>query len=294
MMQMRIYKWGELMQFENLFLRCWLCRGFNSASGRHLANYLKQHATIDVQQLPTICKIMPRFHATFIADFKHVAWQKYCQYPFITFNSPFYPPRLFEIYDAPPVLFYQGNIKLLAKPTMVIVGARQANGYTCEVLHNLIPHLVNHNVSIISGLASGADSYAHQITLQNHGNTIAVIGTGLNCYYPQQNCLLQQQIAREGLLLSEYLPDVTARRYHFPQRNRIIAGLCHTLLITQARQRSGSLITANLALEDNRNVMAVPGNINLPLSQGCNELIDAGATPYLGPQQVLESLKFFS
>lgn len=282
------------MQFENLFLRCWLCRGFSSASGRSLVNYLKQHSTIDFQQLPTICKIMPRFRDVFMNDFDHVAWQKYCHYPFITFNSPFYPQRLFEIYDAPPVLFYQGNIKLLANSTMAIVGARQANNYTREVLYDLIPYLVSHNVSIISGLASGADSYAHQITLQNHGNTVAVIGTGLHCYYPQQNKLLQQQIAREGLLLSEYLPDVTARRYHFPQRNRIIAGLCHTLLITQARQRSGSLITANLALEDNRNVMAVPGNINSPLSQGCNELIDAGATPYLGPQQVLESLKFFS
>lgn len=190
-------------------------------------------------------------------------------------------------------MFYQGNIQLLAQPSVAIVGARQANNYTKWLLQALIPHLVKQRVNVISGLASGADSFAHQITLQNHGNTIAVIGTGLNCYYPAQNKTLQQQIAQQGLVLSEYLPDVTARRYHFPRRNRIIARLCQTLLITQASQRSGSLITTNLALKDNRNVMAVPGNINVPLSQGCNELINAGATPYLTPQQVLESLKFF-
>ncbi|MBU3851946.1 MAG: DNA-processing protein DprA [Candidatus Paralactobacillus gallistercoris] len=284
------------MHKKLLFLRCWLCRGFSSRCARNLQHYLANHNHYqDLEQLANICKIKPQFRQTFIHDFINVDQQQYqqCQqHHYVTFTSSSYPRQLYEAYSAPPLLFYEGDLQLLTMPMVAIVGARRADNYTYRVLHHLIPQLVKHNICIVSGLAQGADSYAHQLALQYGGKTIGVLGNGLDICYPTKNTQLQQTIKHKGLLLSEYVHGTPARHYHFPQRNRIIAGLCHTLLVTQAQQRSGSLITANLALDDNRNVLAVPGNIDCALSAGCNELIMAGATPYLHPQQILATLQY--
>lgn len=199
----------------------------------------------------------------------------------ISFFDENYPQKLREIYRPPLILFYRGDISLLNSPCVSIVGARMHTDYSREVLAHLVPNLVASNKTIVSGLASGVDSLAHQKTLENHGKTIAVIGNGLNNFYPRQNESLQKRIAREGLVLSEYLPDTPPARFRFPERNRIIAGICDDLIVTEARLKSGSLITANVALQENRNVYAVPGPITSELSAGTNELIFVGATPII-------------
>ena len=152
------------------------------------------------------------------------------------------------------------------------------------MIENLMPELLRRKQVIASGLAQGVDAIAHQTTLNYGGKTIAVVGNGLNYFYPQGNMDLQRAIAKKGLLLSEYLPDTPPKPFRFPERNRILAGICKNVIVTEAKEHSGSLITANLALQENRNVYAIPGQINSPLSVGTNQLISAGATPIIGPR----------
>ncbi|WEV51996.1 DNA-processing protein DprA [Lactobacillus sp. ESL0731] len=203
--------------------------------------------------------------------------KKQCQV--ISFFDDNYPEQLRQIYQPPLILFARGDITLLQKRIVTIVGSRQATAYSQQVLAQLVPNLVNNHVVIASGLAKGVDVLAHQATLQNHGKTIAVVGNGLNHYYPMVNHQVQEQIMQKGLILSEYLPDTPPRPFRFPERNRILAGLAESVVVTEAKEKSGSLITANLALQENRNVYAVPGPITSPLSAGPNKLIAVGANP---------------
>lgn len=198
-----------------------------------------------------------------------------------------YPLQLKEIYQPPLVLFCKGDLKLLQTPMLAIVGARQMSSYATQVLESFMPKLAM-KLTIVSGLAQGVDSLAQNLTLKNYGKTIAVIGTGLNISYPKSNAFLQQEIGKKGLLLSEYGLDEKPLRFHFPYRNRIIAGLAQATLVVEARHKSGSLITANLALQENRDVLAIPGSLYQPLSEGCNELIQAGAKLILTPQDIIE------
>ncbi|GEL12549.1 DNA processing protein chain A [Lapidilactobacillus concavus DSM 17758] len=205
-----------------------------------------------------------------------------------------YPLALAEIYEPPILLFYRGQRDLLDAHKIGIVGARQCTTYSQHCLRRLIPEFVGKQLVTVSGLAMGVDQLVHQETLLARGKTIAVIGNGLDVVYPEQNRALQQVITQHGLLLSEYLPGTPPRRFHFPQRNRIIAGLSEAVLVTEARRRSGSLITANLALQENRNVYAIPGNILSELSEGTNQLIQAGATPVLCASDILTDFQFNS
>lgn len=197
---------------------------------------------------------------------------------FLTILDKRYPSQLQEIYSPPVVLFYQGDIELLdSKKLLGVVGARQCSSYALQALTQLLPNVIQQQLVLVSGLAKGVDGLTHQLALKHHGKTIAVIGNGLDISYPSCNRALQTQIAHAGLLLSEYPLENRPLKYHFPLRNRIIAGLCQTVLVVEARHHSGSLITANLALQENRNVLALPGRINDINSMGCNELIAAGA-----------------
>ena len=189
-----------------------------------------------------------------------------------------YPELLRTIYNPPALLFFSGKIALLKNDCVAIVGSRQATDYSFRCISGLVPRLVN-RYTIVSGLAKGVDSWAHTQTLKNNGQTIAVIGSGLDMAYPKENLHLQQQIMEQGLVISEYPPKTKIQRWHFPQRNRIIAGLSQKVIITEAKARSGALITADLALENNRDVLAIPGRIDVGLSVGCNKLIEEGATP---------------
>lgn len=208
---------------------------------------------------------------------------------FLTILDKRYPLQLQEIYSPPVVLFYQGDIELLdSKKLLGVVGARQCSSYALQALTQLLPNVIQQKLILVSGLAKGVDGLSHQLALKHHGKTIAVIGNGLDVSYPSCNRTLQTQIAHTGLLLSEYPLGSRPLKYHFPLRNRIIAGLCQTVLVVEARHHSGSLITANLALQENRNVLALPGRINDIYSTGCNELIAAGAKPVLNSNDILE------
>lgn len=211
------------------------------------------------------------------AEAKITRIKKQCQ--IISFFDQVYPQKLREIYRPPLILFAQGNLKLLQENVITIVGSRQATDYSQLVLNKIVPQLVKSNFVIASGLAMGVDVMAHSVTLNNGGKTIAVIGNGLNHFYPERNSQIQRQIINEGLVLSEYLPDTPPRPFRFPERNRILAGIADSVIVTEAKEKSGSLITANIALQENRNIYAVPGPINSQLSTGPNKLIEAGATP---------------
>ncbi|MDD6415582.1 DNA-processing protein DprA [Lactobacillus porci] len=206
------------------------------------------------------------------------------QFKIITFFDDLYPVKLREIYRPPVLLFAMGDLGLLEREITVIVGSRTPTAYSRQVIENLMPELLRRKQVIASGLAQGVDAIAHQTTLNYGGKTIAVVGNGLNYFYPQGNMDLQRAIAKKGLLLSEYLPDTPPKPFRFPERNRILAGICKNVIVTEAKEHSGSLITANLALQENRNVYAIPGQINSPLSVGTNQLISAGATPIIGPR----------
>lgn len=212
---------------------------------------------------------------------------------FLMYEDALYPKRLKEIYLPPIVLFYKGRLELFNRLSIGIVGARNHTPYSKEALEYLLPDILERKVSIISGLARGVDSLAHQLTLELNGETIAVIGNGINICYPKENQSLYDAIGKKGLILSEYPLDSPPLKFHFPYRNRIIAGLSHGLCVIEAKMHSGSLITANVALSENRQVFALPGNITSEYSKGTNELITAGAFPIRNANDILDSLHYF-
>lgn len=201
-----------------------------------------------------------------------------------------YPEQLKEIAHPPLVLYYQGDINLLKKRSLAVVGARKQIQYGRMASDLLLPEIVNQGYPIVSGLAKGMDTIAHQFALENKGRPIGVIGTGLDKVYPAENQKLQRLVAEKGVLITEYPLGSAPLPYHFPERNRIIAGLCTACLVLMAKEKSGSLITANLALQENRNVLAVPGLVTMSYSAGCNQLIAAGARSALSSNDILEEL----
>ena len=204
-----------------------------------------------------------------------------------------YPQRLKEIYLPPIVLFYRGNLSLINQRAVAIVGSRDHSKYAKECIHELIPPIVNNGIVVVSGLARGVDTLAHEESLKTNGNTIAVIGSGLDVVYPPENANLYDMIAKRGLLLSEYPLESRPLKFHFPYRNRIIAGLSHGVCVIEAKEKSGSLITANLALSENREVFAVPGSIFSSHSKGTNSLIEAGACLVSSGETISKNLKYF-
>ncbi|KAF0505869.1 DNA-processing protein DprA [Pediococcus pentosaceus] len=209
----------------------------------------------------------------------------------LTILDEMYHKLLREIYYPPTVLFYNGNLSLLSNQRAIaIVGARMMTSYGEQAIKCLIPGVVDNQLTTVSGLAKGVDALVHEATLANAGSTIAVIGNGLDITYPKQNAQLQNQIQKEGLILSEYPQGARPLRHHFVERNRIIAGLTTATCVVEARKNSGSLITASLALTENRNVLAIPGSIFSGNSQGTNQLIAAGARPLIELDDVLEEV----
>lgn len=206
----------------------------------------------------------------------------------LTILDPDYPVGLRESYSPPLVLYYRGDLQLLRAPSLAVVGARDASDYGRVALGRVLPGVVNQQVAIVSGLARGIDTLSHQLALARDGMPIAVIGNGLDQTYPPENRDLQEMVARRGLLLTEYPLGSRPLPHHFPTRNRIIAGLCQTCLVVEGRQKSGSLITASIAMQENRNVCAIPGPITSDLAVGPNELIAAGAKPILCARDLLD------
>lgn len=270
------------MKITNFLLRLKLQNGIGYVKMLQIASQLPTSEVNPeiIKQMDLPSKLIKSALTAFYdqqAEAKITRIKKQCQ--IISFFDQVYPQKLREIYRPPLILFAQGNLKLLQENVITIVGSRQATDYSQLVLNKIVPQLVKSNFVIASGLAMGVDVMAHSATLNNGGKTIAVIGNGLNHFYPERNSQIQRQIINEGLVLSEYLPDTPPRPFRFPERNRILAGIADSVIVTEAKEKSGSLITANIALQENRNIYAVPGPINSQLSAGPNKLIAAGATP---------------
>lgn len=211
---------------------------------------------------------------------------------YITILDDNYPEILKNIYDPPPVLFYKGELSF-EEPAVAIVGSRRSTGYGRKVAEKLAYELAQRGITIVSGLARGIDTHGHLGALKARGRTIAVTGSGLDIIYPPENKKLYNQIVEKGLVLSEYPPGVKPHPGNFPRRNRIISALSLGVVVVEAARRSGSLITADLALEQGKEVFAVPGNIDRPGSQGTNNLIKLGARLVTGVNDILEELFLF-
>jgi DNA processing protein len=195
----------------------------------------------------------------------------------IAWDDADYPPSLLELGHAPPALFHLGRRELLARRAFAIVGSRHGTAQGRETAREFAHALASAGLTIVSGLAIGIDAAAHEGALGSDASTLAVVGTGLDRVYPARNRDLAKRIAREGALVSEYLPGTPPRREHFPQRNRLISGLACGVLVVEATLSSGSLITARLAGDQGRDVFAIPGSIHSPFAKGCHKLIREGA-----------------
>lgn len=209
---------------------------------------------------------------------------------FITAYDGNYPKRLLQLPDKPVALFVKGRLPDEDVPTAAIIGARSCSYYGRSQAARFGRELAEQGIQVVSGLAYGIDGAGHQGTLDAGGAAFAVLGSGIDNCYPRQNWALYNAIPGQGGIISEYGPGTAAQSMHFPVRNRIISGLSDVLLVIEARKRSGSLITVGLALEQGKEVFALPGRISDPLSTGCNELIKDGAGLLLSPSDVTEYL----
>jgi DNA processing protein len=207
-------------------------------------------------------------------------------------SDPLFPPLLAAIFDPPPALHLRGGggPELLSRRAFAIVGARSCSPYGAQVARMLGRELAAVGLVVVSGLARGVDGEAHRGALESGGTTVGVLGCGIDRDYPAANAALSRRMEEESLVVSEYEPGVEPAPWRFPARNRIIAGLCEAVVVVEARERSGSLITADFALDEGREVFAVPGEITSALSVGSNALLRLGATPLTSVDDVLESL----
>jgi DNA processing protein len=207
-------------------------------------------------------------------------------------SHPAYPPLLAAVHGPPARLWLRGrgDPELLSRPAVAVVGARACSAYGEQVARLVGRELASAGVVVVSGLARGVDGEAHRGALEAGGTTVAVLGCGIDRDYPARHARLAAQIAETGLVISEYEPGIDPAPWRFPARNRIVAGLAAAVVIVEARERSGALITADFALEEGREVFAVPGEITSRLSVGTNELIRLGAAPLTKTTDVLEAL----
>ena len=211
-------------------------------------------------------------------------------YNFITIKDDVYPECLKEISNPPLKLYYKGNLDLLKEERLIaVVGTRNPSSYGKLCCEYMVKKMSRANITIVSGFAKGIDSIAHKTSLLTEGKTIAVIASGLDIVYPASNLSLYREIEEKGLILSEYEAGVKPFKSNFPQRNRIIAGLSKGTIVVESKDRGGSLITADLALEFNRDVYAVPGDVFSEYSKGCNNLIrDSRAKSLSNINELLE------
>lgn len=241
---------------------------------------------------------LPSKMAQLIANFNldeveaDLRWLEEDNHHLLTWLDPNYPALLKEIYDPPPVLYAQGDLTCLKETAIAMVGSRKPSITGAETARRFAFELAMSQLSIVSGLALGIDAQAHQGCLEAKGKTIAVLGTGIDCIYPRQHQELAAKISQDGLLITEFPLKTKPIAGHFPRRNRIISGLSLITLIVEAAIHSGSLITARLALEQNRDVLAIPGSIHNPQTRGCHYLLRQGAKLVTSSQDILEELGF--
>ena len=208
----------------------------------------------------------------------------------IPWSDAAYPPALSAIIDPPPVLWLCGQVAVLEAPAVAIVGSRAATPYGLAVAERLAGDLAARGVVIVSGLARGVDSAAHRGALAAAGCTVAVLGSGADVVYPREHGALAREIEHQGAILSELVPGTPPQKHHFPQRNRVISGLSRAVVVIEAGEKSGSLITARCALEQGRDVLAVPGNVLTGRNRGAHGLLRDGAKIVESADDILEEL----
>ncbi|WP_096435421.1 DNA-processing protein DprA [Alteribacter populi] len=200
-----------------------------------------------------------------------------------------FPPLLQTIYDPPWILFYCGNIHLIANQNpLAVIGARKPSSEAEPLMKAIISPLIKKGLIIVSGLAEGVDGMAHKLAIHHQGDTVGILGSGFDHIYPRSHTSLAKYMMKKQLIISEYPPAIRPQKWHFPQRNRLISGLSKAVLIVEAREKSGSMNTANFALEQGREVFAIPGSPLKKEARGCLRLIQEGAKPIITADDILE------
>ncbi|MGE6487976.1 DNA-processing protein DprA [Paenisporosarcina sp. NPDC076898] len=213
----------------------------------------------------------------------------------IPFYHPNYPKQLRTLYDPPTILYAKGDIDYLSmKNYVAVIGARDATNYSKDALTFILPPLIQNEIVIVSGMAKGADAMAHQATHNLGGKTIGILGHGHYTRYPKENDQLYTIMEKHHLTLSEYPPYITPQKWYFPMRNRLISGLCDALVVTEAKEKSGTLITLQHALDNGKDVYCVPGPITSNLSLGPNQSLLEGAKPIWNGYQIVEEFQGLS
>lgn len=206
------------------------------------------------------------------------------------FGDADYPKRLYRIPDSPAVLFYKGSLPKEKQKNIAIIGARNCSEYGKVVAAEFATYFAKKGICVVSGMAMGVDGYAQMAAIREGGFSVGVLGSGVNVCYPKEHVGLYNNLIQKGCVMSEYLPYINASANLFPPRNRIISGLSDALLVVEAKEKSGTLITVEMALEQGKEVYVVPGRITDALSKGCNRLLLEGANPVISPQKMLEDI----
>lgn len=273
------------------------CRGITRRILRRIIYHdptLNQIYNMSSPQISNLFSLPPDNASLFYSEIHNTKIQMQitndnARYSIVTIVDDSYPPMLKTIKDPPLVLYAVGKLSLLTQtPSLSVIGTRNPSPEAMRKIELLVKPLILNDWLIISGMAKGIDSYAHTIALGNIGNTIAVLGGGFHHIYPKQNTPLFKRISEKGLVISEYPPDTPPKKYHFPERNRIISGLSFGTLVIEAKERSGTLITVDQALDQGREVYAVPGSPLIPQTRGCHKMIQEGAKLVFNPLDIME------
>jgi DNA processing protein len=280
-------QWLSLSQIEGLGCQtfCQLLKTFGSPSEIYRKKFKELRAVVSEK---IALEIGQGVDETGLQD--TLTWLAQANNHLVTLADADYPKALLEIADPPPLLYAKGNLALLNKLSIAIVGSRNASVQGEKNAEAFAQGLAEHGLCIVSGLALGIDGAAHRGALKAKGDTIAVVGTGLDMVYPAQHRDLAHQIASNGLIISEFPLGTLSKPQNFPRRNRLISGLSLGCLVVEANLKSGSQITARLSAEQGREVFAIPGSIHSPLAKGCHQLIKQGAKLVDSLQDIVEEL----
>ncbi len=252
-----------------------------------LNEMLEQHA---------LHRLSPALPPALAQAFYYLDWQKAEQdlrwseqesCHILTYDDAQYPALLRQIHNAPPVLYLKGDLGTLKETTLAVVGTRKPSSYGQRIARQWCEQLVDAGLVLVSGMALGIDTIVHQVCVAKSGKTIAVMGCGLQHTYPRQNRILARQIEQNGLIISEFSPELPPNPGHFPRRNRIISGLALCTLIVESAEKSGTMHTAMHAVEQNREVFAIPGPVGEPQSLGCHRLIQQGARLVVDASEII-------
>lgn len=256
---------------------------------------IRQRLEHEPSALPISAKILGNCEINYHKVDEALTWQQQADnHHLLCLSDPLYPPLLKQIADPPLVLFVKGDINSLLPPSIAIVGSRHSSLQGREITSSFAYNLAIQGFTITSGMATGIDGAAHKAALSANGQTLAVLGCGVEVVYPKRHTALYQQIIQQGCVVSEYWPSIGPFAGNFPRRNRIVSGLSLGTLVVEANLKSGSLITARLAQEQNREVFAVPGSIAAGFNQGCHYLIKNGAKLVENVADIVEELESLS